>query len=244
MADEKHLEILSKGVEEWNRWRKEHPDVIPDLREANLGYTVKTGKSIYNDLSGINLSKSLLDDSNLSIIDFSNANFYESKLNRVDLSYSNLSYANLDYTEAVESDFTCELYNATVRNASLIICNFRGSNLSNTDFTNTNLSWGEFGQADISNSILINCNLTEAHFVDTNLEGACLDGSRIFGISSWRVNLANCSQNHLIITHKDEPTISVDDLEVAQFIYLIINNKKIKKVIDTLISKAVLIIQI
>ncbi len=40
----------------------------------------------------------------------------------------------------------------------------------------------------------------------------------------------------------DEPIITVDDLEVAQFIYLILNNKKIREVIDTITSKVVLIL--
>jgi len=29
MANEEHLEILDQGVEVWNKWRKENPDVKP-----------------------------------------------------------------------------------------------------------------------------------------------------------------------------------------------------------------------
>ena len=36
--------------------------------------------------------------------------------------------------------------------------------------------------------------------------------------------------------------LTVDDLEVAQFIYLLLNNQKIENVIDTITSKAVLIL--
>jgi hypothetical protein len=36
MANEAHLAILKKGVEAWNRWRKENPGIAPDLNEANL----------------------------------------------------------------------------------------------------------------------------------------------------------------------------------------------------------------
>ena len=36
MANPEHLEILKQGVEQWNKWRNEHPDVTPDLNEANL----------------------------------------------------------------------------------------------------------------------------------------------------------------------------------------------------------------
>ena len=39
-----------------------------------------------------------------------------------------------------------------------------------------------------------------------------------------------------------EPTITVDNLEVAQFIYLLLHNEKIRHVIDTITSKVVLIL--
>lgn len=48
-------------------------------------------------------------------------------------------------------------------------------------------------------------------------------------------------QNDLVITPEDSPVITVDD-QVAQFIYLILNNEKIRDVINTLTSKSVLIL--
>jgi hypothetical protein len=45
-----------------------------------------------------------------------------------------------------------------------------------------------------------------------------------------------------VITERGQPEITVDDLEVAQFIYLLLNNKKIRDVIDTITSKVVLIL--
>ncbi len=49
------------------------------------------------------------------------------------------------------------------------------------------------------------------------------------------------SRRGLIIT-PNQPDITVDDLEVAQFIYLLLTNPKIRKVIDTIGKKAVLIL--
>jgi hypothetical protein len=46
----------------------------------------------------------------------------------------------------------------------------------------------------------------------------------------------------LVITPLNEPEITVDDLEVAQFIYLLLNNDRLRKVIDTVTSKVVLIL--
>ena len=36
MANEEHLAILKKGVAAWNEWRKQHPDIRPDLGGADL----------------------------------------------------------------------------------------------------------------------------------------------------------------------------------------------------------------
>ncbi len=46
----------------------------------------------------------------------------------------------------------------------------------------------------------------------------------------------------MVITSRDEPEIAVDNIEVAQFVYLLLHNEKIRDVIDTLTSKAVLIL--
>ena len=42
--------------------------------------------------------------------------------------------------------------------------------------------------------------------------------------------------------HVEEPAVTVDDLEVAQFIYLLLHNNKIRNVIETVGKKAVLIL--
>ena len=44
------------------------------------------------------------------------------------------------------------------------------------------------------------------------------------------------------ITAPGEPEITTDDIEVAQFLYLLIHNEKLRKVIDTITSKVVLIL--
>jgi hypothetical protein len=49
-------------------------------------------------------------------------------------------------------------------------------------------------------------------------------------------------QKNLIITKSQEPQITVDNIEVAQFVYLLLYNQKIRDVIDTITSKAVLIL--
>ena len=64
----------------------------------------------------------------------------------------------------------------------------------------------------------------------------------MYGLSAWDVQLRGAIQKDLVITPADTPTITVDNLEVAQFIYLLLNNQKIRHVIDTITSKVVLIL--
>ena len=46
----------------------------------------------------------------------------------------------------------------------------------------------------------------------------------------------------MVITPEGGPEVTVDDIEVGQFIYLMLHNQKIRDVIDTITSKAVLIL--
>ncbi len=78
---------------------------------------------------------------------------------------------------------------------------------------------------------------------DRLLEDAVLDGCRIYGISAWNVKLSEgTKQRDLVITPWDEPAVRVDDLEVAQFVYLLLHNEKIRKIIDTVGKKGVLLV--
>ena len=51
MANPKHLNLLKQGVEVWNRWREQNPEIRPDLtqadlREANLGLANLSGADL------------------------------------------------------------------------------------------------------------------------------------------------------------------------------------------------------
>lgn len=74
-----------------------------------------------------------------------------------------------------------------------------------------------------------------------DLTEAILTDCQIYGLSAWNVFLKGTIQNNLIITREDEPLITVDNLKVAQFIYLLLNNNEIRDVITTLTTKIVLI---
>jgi hypothetical protein len=55
--------------------------------------------------------------------------------------------------------------------------------------------------------------------VETNLVDATLTDCAIYGISAWGVELSEgTKQQGLIITRPVEPAVTVDDLEIAQFV--------------------------
>jgi hypothetical protein len=60
--------------------------------------------------------------------------------------------------------------------------------------------------------------------------------------SAWGLKLDGATQQNLVITPEDEPDITVDNIEVAQFVYLLLYNQKIRAAIDAITSKAVLIL--
>jgi len=99
------------------------------------------------------------------------------------------------------------------------------------------LSGANLYRADLSGA-----DLNGATLVGTNFTDAILTGCHIYGISAWDVKLTGALQNSLVITPVDEPIITIDNLKIAQFIYLLLNNQEIRDVIDTIAKKAVLIL--
>ena len=65
--NEKHLALLLKDVEAWNKWRVENPEAQPDLREAHLNEAYLFRVDFHGTfLSRANLSGAFLSEANLS----------------------------------------------------------------------------------------------------------------------------------------------------------------------------------
>ena len=116
------------------------------------------------------------------------------------------------------------------------------ANLSNVNLIGANLRGADLTETNLQEADLTGAQLCYAHLVGTKLENATLTGCHIYGISTWGLKLKGAVQSNLIITPPGEPTITVDNLEVAQFIYLLLHNEKIRDVIDTISRKVVLIL--
>jgi uncharacterized protein YjbI with pentapeptide repeats len=92
MADEKHVALLKQGVKVWNAWRRENPDVRPDLVVANLLVA--------------NLNGAILHDANLGGADLGGTNLHDANLGGANLRGADLSGAFLSETLFVDTDLT------------------------------------------------------------------------------------------------------------------------------------------
>jgi uncharacterized protein YjbI with pentapeptide repeats len=154
-----------------------------------------------------------------------------------------LSRANLS-----GADLGASYSGGRVSAANLIGANLNGANLSHAGLfgailSGANLSGADLDWADLTGANLTGADLSYVSLADVDFTKADHTGCRIYGASAWGLTLSDETiQRNLIITKPAESEITVDNIEVAQFIYLMLNNQKIREAIDTITSKIVLIL--
>ena len=200
-----HLNILRRGVDHWNTWRRENPATRPllfgaDLRKEKLGLP------------------------HLNSVDFANANLIEADLREMQLIEANFHEANLGRARLHKADLT-------------------RANFCRTDLYDTKMP----------DATLNDANLQGTQLAKTNFERAKLIGCKVYGMSAWDLNLKDVVQQDLIIRYRpkgdgendegsSETQLSIDDLQVAQFMYMLLNNKNLQTVINATTSSVVLIL--
>jgi len=118
----------------------------------------------------------------------------------------------------------------------------RGANLRRAQLGGADLGGASLISADLTGADLTAANLSLATLAHASFVHATLDGCTVFGVSMWNVRLDRATQANLCITNRREPQITVDDLRVAQFLYLLLHNQEIRAVLDTIASKVALIL--
>jgi len=253
MPDEEHLKILKQGVEQWNKWRLENA-IKPDLSGANLiganllraylidaylSFADLSGANLIDaNLSGANLIGANLNGANLSGAYLSGANLIGAYLSGANLSGAKLSFANLGGAYLSGAN----LSGANLIGAKLIRAYLGGANLSGANLSGAKLIGANLIGANLTSADLTDADLSRTSLVETDFTNATITGCRTYGASAWNVTLVGTVQHNLVITKEGEPVVTVDDLEVGQFICLILNNTKVRNVIDTITSKGVLIL--
>lgn len=138
--------------------------------------------------------------------------------------------------------FHKDLRKINLQNASLYRARLTASDLRDADLRNADLLDASLVNTNLSGADLTRASLMRARFVGTNLRRATLTGCNVFGVSAWDLKLEGAIQSKLVITRGSEAVVQVDDLEVAQFIYLMLSRQKLRTVITTIGEKAVLIL--
>jgi uncharacterized protein YjbI with pentapeptide repeats len=137
MANPEHLAILKQGVEQWNQWRKERPEVGPDLSRADLNHADLSRA----DLSGANLREADLSGANLARANLEMAYLTGADLHGADLGGSGLVAANLRNTNLAGASLTL---------SCLLHANLTGANLTGADFTGAVAAATIFADVDLS----------------------------------------------------------------------------------------------
>jgi hypothetical protein len=180
-----------------------------------------------------------LDGAVLVGADLREAHLFGANLAGADLREAILDGANLTGAVLLKAKlFGARLPGANLTSAHLVRADLRTANLTDANFIGAYL-----GEADLAGANLRGADLRGASLVNMDLTGADLTGCRIYGVSAWNLKLERTKQQNLIITRKNEPTVTVDNIEVAQFVYLVLHNEKIRDVIDTIGKKGVLLLR-
>ncbi len=235
-----------------------------DLSEANLSGAGLTGAELHGALlENADLTRAMMDHAicldavlhgaklmgaSMLRATFKNAHMRGADLrgtshNHTDFSGADLSEANLSDTFAGGDSFararlggakldSAVLSQADLSGADLSKAKLKGADLTGANLDGANLSGADLSGADLSKTQLARADLTDARIV----------GCAVFGVSAWGAALKGAEQRDLRITDLGEPLVAVDDLELAQFTYLLIQNRNLRTIINDISSKIVLIL--
>lgn len=260
MANTEQLSILTGDVETWNVWRIVNDGLRPDLRKANLWKANLRRADLTEadlaeadlrggvDLAEANLSMADLRNAHLTEVNLTEANLYSANLFQADLRNAQLTEANLREASLGAALLTrADLTRANLQGAILVEAELQGANLEGANLRGADLQWANLqganlNQTDLSGADLRWADLRYAALVGTDLTRAELADCKVYGASVWDVQLVEATQTNLSINRPGDPTITVDNLKVAQFLYLMLHNGEIRDIIDTLTSKVVLIL--
>ena len=217
-----HFETLQRGRRVWNAWRRKHPNVVPRLQGARLD----RAQLRRFDLSGADLREAWLREAHLEGADLSNAYLHSAHLDGAWLDKAEIWNANLSQAR---------LPGARLRHANLRASTLRRAVLTRADFTEANLMYVSMPLAQVG--------------------GAKFRGAHVFGISAWSLVGKPADQRRMIVfsprdlalaprARLDRPIhpTTVDDLETAQFLHLLMDNPRIARALAEINDRAVLLL--
>ncbi|MGB8644654.1 MAG: toll/interleukin-1 receptor domain-containing protein [Anaerolineae bacterium] len=196
MANPEHLIILKQGVEIWNQWRHEYPEIEPDLHAADLRDLMANRVNLaWTDLREANLAGACLTDANLTEASLHHVNLEWADLTCAILSGTNLLRANLHGADLSGS----HLSRVDLREAAL-----NDSHLHEAHLLYSNLRHANLAGADLSGARIYRCDLDESNWRGVLLNATLLthlDLGAVYGLETAR--------------HDGPSTIGIDTLYLS-----------------------------
>jgi len=254
MADAGLVDLAKAGVEDWNGWRRKNPKIVPDLSGADLSGAGLAGANLARanlfraDLSQADLSRAALGKANLSQADLAGANLEGADLGGAFLIRANLSGASLagaclkGANLGQASLFRAKLVRADLRQASFFKSDLTEADLGEADLEGANLQEAVLEGTSLRGANVANANLTFATLLRTDLEGAVLDRCAVYGTSLWDVKTADSRQRDLDIMPAQQPVLSVDSLQTAQLVGMLLHHEHARYEVFSITLNTVLVI--
>ncbi len=132
---ELHYTIFKSGPETWNKWRKHHPDIKPDLSGLvfdNKNKEMSGYDFTMTDFTGAKITCCFLSFNNFQHADLVNVVFIDSHFR-----YSNFRFSKIMNAELAFNDFFfCDFYKTTISNTTFRYSRFYCTCLVDVDGQN------------------------------------------------------------------------------------------------------------
>jgi uncharacterized protein YjbI with pentapeptide repeats len=181
MANEDHVIQIKRGVNRWNTWRKQNPNVVPDLDGANFGHV---------DLREADLRNASLRSANFSGVKLRGADLRGAKLDGAELGSAKLNGVKLDGATLSGANFRGAKLSGHFSSVSFSNVNLRGTNLIGADFHDADLSGMDLCEANLDSANLFGANLSGANLRGANLREAKLGGANLREANLRKANLS------------------------------------------------------
>ncbi|MBD2018562.1 pentapeptide repeat-containing protein [Microcoleus sp. FACHB-53] len=246
MANLEHIDILYEGADAWNNWRKESPQIKPDISKCDLYKVSRYWMFAHISITSKELNFSETDmrevrfkGMNEFIFDFTHSNLSNVDLSQRKLRWANLNNADLSYAQLRGTNlFRAKLIDAKLTNTNLTHANLIEAELNNAELHYANLNKAKLCRAKLIKSNLYKANLSGAKLGNSDMRNADLRGADLSNTNLYSVNIQKAYFDEETIFPQDFNPLNAGmiylsvDYENSNLIEKLLINKKEKKYIN------------
>lgn len=241
MADQNQLELLKRGVSEWNMWRHTNPSIEIDLSHSDLSGADLTGANLIGaDLTSADLRGARFRKAMITAANFHRAHLRSADLREADFSTGSPDLSPANFTEADLQDANLQGVSFIRRNpihhggssplyrffigvdfsrADLSFANLRGADLRASSFHRANLDGADLSSAELESADFYNASLSSAYLSEALLFRSNFSRSDLLGADLRGANLREAS---LYAARLSYAKLSDTDLRRANLSYALL----------------------